>query len=402
MLTVRRMRAGGARALALGATVALAWSAASSGAAVAGGGPYKVSQGFQRASLSGNDGVAVTPRVLHSLFEAQDFELDVSTGYSRSRLTGDEYGRTLTRRCEWEEAIAADGDRVIVLCSRGIAPWQAWSNALLLFRVSGNTQSRPVAIQGSRGMTANSATVAVSGRLVVAAWTDGRNGDVVLRRSTDGGVTFKPVVTLGRATMIGDRYEGRQRNGRVQVAIHGQDVYVAWHPGSTRTSKGLRPKGIRVRRSTDGGRTFKRATDPSTAIQRPGAPSLVATDAGAFVLHTTNDGRVRLLRSLDGGRSFTSTALTGARGSSGEVDLAAAGQEVRAVWRAGTRVLLRRSGDGGAGWSPPEDTGADRGTGSTMEPNVVMFGDQTAVAWSDADPVWDSLGGSWVSAVLLP
>jgi hypothetical protein len=391
-----------ARILVVGAVIALAWSAALSGAAAAGGGPYEVSQGFQRASLGGNDSVTVTPGVLHSLFAAQDFQLDGSTGYSRSRLSYDEVGRTLTRRCEWEEGIAADGDLVVVLCSRSIAPWQAWSNALLLFRVSGSTQSRPIAIQGSRGMTPNSATVAVSGRLVVAAWTDGRTGDVVLRRSTDGGVTFKPVITLGRATMLGGRYEGRQRNGRVQVAIDGSNVYVAWHPGSVKTSKGLRPKGIRIRRSTDGGKTFKRATNPITAVQRPGAPSAVATDTGVLVLHTTNDGRVRLLRSVDHGRSFRSAALTGASGSTGEIDLAAAGMQVRAVWRTGTRVLLRRSGDGGSAWAPPEDTGADRRVESTMEPNVVLFGEKTAVAWSDADPVWDSYGPSWVSAILLP
>lgn len=395
-------RVGKARILAAGAAVALAWSAAFSGVAAAGGGPYKVSQGFQRASMSGNDHVTVTPGVLHALYEAEDFDLDGSTGYSRSRLSHDESGRTLTRRCDREEAIAADGDLVIALCSRGIAPWQAWSNALLLFRVSGSTQSKPIAIQGSRGVTLNSATVAVSGRLVVAAWTDGRTGDVVLRRSTDGGVTFKPVITLGRATMLGDRYEGRQRNGRVQVAIDGRNVYAAWHPGSGKTSKGLRPKGIRVRRSSDGGKSFKRATNPSTALQRPGAPSVVAIDAGVLVLHTTNDGRVRVLRSVDHGRSFTSTPLTGTRGSSGEVDLAGAGPQVRAVWRTGTRVLLRRSADGGSVWAPPEDTGADRHQDSTMEPNVVMFGDKTAVAWSDADPVWDSFGPSWVSAVLIP
>ena len=121
-----------------------------------------------------------------------------------------------------------------------------------------------------------------------------------------------------------------------------------------------------------------------------------------MVLHATADGRVRLLRSVDLGRTFASSALTDAKESHGQVDLAASGPEARAIWRKGTTVYLRRSADGGATWSAREDTGVERREDIEISPNVVLFRGETAVAWSAADPAWEDLGGSWVSITSTP
>jgi hypothetical protein len=361
-----------------------------------------VSDGFQRGILDDMDDVAAGGSAVHSLLYLEDFgDLDVHVGYSSSGLTHDVNAKVLDARCDVAEGIAADGDQVVALCSRSNT-WDIRIRQLLLYRIHGGTWGKAMQVQGSSQPSDDSASIAISGDLVVVAWTDRRNGKVLLRRSTDGGKTFQAAIALGEATMLGTMYEGRSPNGRVQVAVRGTHVYAAWFPGSTKTARGLRPVGLRLRRSANGGRTFVAAQTLSRSVEWPTAPSMVATDAGMLVLHATSDGRVRLLRSVDQGASFQSTALTATKGMDDTVDLAASGQEVRAIWRLKAKVFLRRSADGGGTWSATEDTGVSRRQDIDIRANVVLFGSTTAVAWSAADPVWEDLGGAWVNITSTP
>ena len=372
------------------------------GSAGAWGPAVNVSQGFVRGILDDNDGVAAGTGAVHSLMYVEDYaNADVSVGYSYSSLGSDATARTLDKKCDTPEGIAADGDKVVAICSRG-GTWDWRDRALMLYRIEGGRWGSGIEIRGPSRPSDNSASIAMSGDLVVAAWSDHRNGNITLRRSTDGGRSFEAAITLGGTTMRTTPFYGHQFNGRVQVAVRGRQVYVAWFPTSTRTAKGLRPTGIRLRRSSDGGRTFSAPQSLSSAVGEVTPPSMAATDTGVLILHATADGRLRLLRSADGGRTFHATALTAAKGAVGETDLAASGQEVRVIWRAAEKVLLRRSSDGGVTWSATEDTGVARRKDVTINPNVVLFGGDTAVAWSAADPVWGDLAGAWVNITSTP
>ena len=88
--------------------------------------------------------------------------------------------------------------------------------------------------------------IAVSRGLVVALFKGQGHGNrrsLLLRRSTDGGQTWKPALTIARYTSSG------KEMGDGDVVVAGSKVLVTWTDRTT--SK------ILARRSTDGGATFK-------------------------------------------------------------------------------------------------------------------------------------------------
>ena len=255
-----------------------------------------------------------------------------------SRLVGNSFGDLLTRRCELPEAVAADGPAVVAACS------PAWASyRLYVHRRSGGEWKAAVAVEGSTRPSQGSASIAISGQTVLVAWTDRTNGGIYLARSTNGGASFRDPARLGTTSFrFRQGSAGWDLDGHVQVAVRGARAYVAWYASQKKVGNKTLPKGIRFRRSTDSGKSFKTARTLTEGRQFPGrianpvSPAMVATSTGVLITHVTEGRQVRLLRSVDGGRTFRSSSLTDR-----ESDDDRRGR-YRGVWPRGPRRLAER------------------------------------------------------------
>ncbi len=125
-------------------------------------------------------------------------------------------------------ATAASGSKVLVTWVQS-AELDMPSNAPRVLYLRRNTESgarsgwrsiqRLSSLRGRVDMPA----VAVSGKRVLVAWTNGATGAIRVARSTDGGKTFK-TSTVGKTTHV----TTLGRSGRPKVAISGKTAIVAW------------------------------------------------------------------------------------------------------------------------------------------------------------------------------
>lgn len=215
--------------------------------------------------------------------------------------------------------------------------------------------------------------------IVLVAWEAevGTNRHVLFSRSGDGGKSFEPAVHLTPG--VGDsRFPA--------VATHGAGrVYVAWQDAS---GTGRR---IRLRHSTDGGKTFEPVRPPVPHAVGARGPSIAVDSAGAVNLvwqgSMKEGGGVIFARSADGGVTFSAPRrLAPGAGERRAPVLATAGGEIYLAWRdrvAGRwEILFSRSADGGQTFSPPLNV--SRTTGLANAPAIAASGrGQITVAWQD-------------------
>ena len=184
-----------------------------------------------------------------------------------------------------------------------------------------------------------------------------------------------------------------------RLAVDGRRVLVAWiRAGDVRATKflgfGPPPNPIVLARSEDGGRTFA----PPVAVSEPSRlavqPTLLAGPGGQVVVGALDLGddrttyesahggqpgpppaerwRVVAWTSSDGGATFgpaPTVAVDVVPTQRVLIDLApapafaldAGRRRIHAAWESGFDVLVSRSEDGGASWSPPRRIGPDAG-----------------------------------------
>ena len=144
--------------------------------------------------------------------------------------------------------------------------------------------------------------VARTSTQVAVAWTDGDTGSVRVAVSSDGGDIFRDPVTVGGTTSTpwSDRWDPTgigtyTFDGEPALAFGSSGLYVTWNVGNR----------IVVRRSTDGGRTWKPTVNlawtPSTA-----GPTVAASGASIVVAYVTDTGAVVSRRSTDYGSTWRS------------------------------------------------------------------------------------------------
>jgi Neuraminidase (sialidase) len=99
--------------------------------------------------------------------------------------------------------------------------------------------------QTSSEMEANGELVAASGSNRFVVWQDDTpgNNEILFRRSTDNGATWKPVVNL--SSNPGSSHDA-------QIAVSGSRVYVVWSQENAEQTT----SDIFIRRSTDNGASW--------------------------------------------------------------------------------------------------------------------------------------------------
>jgi hypothetical protein len=222
-----------------------------------------------------------------------------------------------------------------------------------------------------------SPVVAVSGLDVHVLWSQ-REAGLFYRRSTDGGLTFRPIQNLASGSPLG-----------TQIVVNGSNIFIAWRPLNS---------GIFFRRSLDGGSTF----EPVIAIEPnfvPGSqgPKLAASESMVAVVWDDNvDTFFR--RSLDGGAIFgpkvnLSDTTTGSNFSQNA--LAVSGLTVAVVWpetslnpqtgQSERAVLFRGSTDGGDTFGSIQNLS---GTiiGNPPIPQVAASDSTIGVVWLNPSP----------------
>ncbi|MFN8623793.1 MAG: sialidase family protein [Chloroflexota bacterium] len=191
--------------------------------------------------------------------------------------------------------------------------------------------------------------VAVSGQLVVVAWDDLRTHTVRLRRSVDGGTSFKPAVKIGA-------YQGEYASPH--VAVSGARVYVTWLAQNPAGEAQIW-SGLKLRRSADSGATFK-AAQTLFAGRLGDSETPLAASGKRFValIQMHNTGSFKVLRSANGGATVSATTIVppdpnpGGRSPGG---IAIDGLQVRAAWDEHVRSFTRSSADGGATWADADE-----------------------------------------------
>lgn len=118
---------------------------------------------------------------------------------------------------------------------------------------NGRTWSAPLTLSPSTGLADFPQVARDSAGRVFVSWTNGKNGRINVRRSTDGGTTFLAAVQL--ATTASQPYGSSYYEGFPHVATGNGVVYVAWYQNLWT---------VRVRRSTDGGATWQPGLNVAT------------------------------------------------------------------------------------------------------------------------------------------
>jgi hypothetical protein len=178
------------------------------------------------------------------------FQEDHGTGHPaiwvRRTTDGGNSWKTRTRVSTWgvgcaeRATLAARGSRVDVVWQEG----EHWPCPLYYRRSlnGGATFKRRIRLSRT-GEWPGASRVAHSGSTVAVVWTDQRNGRIWTRVSDDNGATFG---TARRVATTAN--EPRVREGMASIAAAGGIIYVAYLPDGY---------SVAVRRSTDGGATWK-------------------------------------------------------------------------------------------------------------------------------------------------
>jgi hypothetical protein len=332
--------------------------------------------GYMDSTLPENEQMVVAGGNLHFFYNNEDGPTYTRTTLDLQPLSGESLMK-LTGSMGDAEGIAADGDLMAVVFRH-----YSTERKTLEIRIGhngGQSWTDPIRIAAyTSNHWMGNASVAVTGQTVLVAWTDNRNGHVYLRRSVDGGQSFGGTKRLG-TTAAWNIYGILE--GQVHMAASGSRVVATWYKSR---GNGIYPTNLVINRSSDGGATFSPPQTLDTGLQHFLGPSIAVGGDIVLILNATKPGKVRVLRSANGGRTFTGKTLSGDTRTQDHAAIAidpVNPSSARAVWFAGGRIHLRRSDNGGATWAPREDTLIRADQAFVLSPNVVVTGSRTVIGW---------------------
>jgi hypothetical protein len=218
---------------------------------------------------------------------------------------------------------------------------------------NGNTFGLPVNLSNNSGFSEHP-QVAVYDNSVYAIWADDTSGnrEVLFTRSVDNGISFDSIKNLSNNTSDSLNQE---------IAVFGNNVYVAWlDQDEDRTN-------ILLRASGDGGATFGKTVIISSNANDETFPKIAAYGSSVYIAwnmidqeidERDNDG-LFFVRSSDAGNTFDNIVKLNREDDFGEPQVAAVNNTVYVV-SGGLHsaevngLFLIKSTDGGKSFSEPE------------------------------------------------
>jgi hypothetical protein len=191
---------------------------------------------------------------------------------------------------------------------------------------------------------AGAADVARFADVVAVVWAN-YPYDVRVKVSTDGGETFGPATTLGSHDVDQEEW------GSPTVINKNGTITVAW---IEKWSIFGDPARLVIRRSTNGGATWRPRQVVAEGLRPYTALSMLGAGANKIVVGYTRegqDGRVVVRRSFDKGAHWGEELVVGGLESE-DISLAYRGGALRATYITGNDVKFKTSTDFGLTWSP--------------------------------------------------
>jgi hypothetical protein len=377
-------------------------------------------------NLSANPGfsdkpaIAVSGSKVYVVWRQQNLDFDVPLSdifFRRSLDNGATWGPKVKISSEgmtWFSAptVAATGDNVYILWSDSIDhpdfcdSRSCTSDGPVYLRRSANSGQTWAAIKELGTSDRSLYQLAVVGANVYVIW--GRaadNGETFysdshLRfvRSTDNGATWKaPIILQSRVNPNDCEAPGVECFGNeiagVELAASGANVHAIW----TRVTCGLGDceSEVLLRRSTDGGATWKSVRNLSNNAGNSLVQDLAVSGSNVYALWTDDtpgNEDVFFRRSIDNGATWqTVKNLSNNAGQSEFADMVVSGANLYIAWSqqntAQTQVdiLLKRSTDNGVTWKPAVNI-SNMNSGDSTFPQVAVSGSSVFVVWQDDTP----------------
>ena len=227
------------------------------------------------------------------------------------------------------------------------------------------------------GQASNLADVTATGGNFFLAWREGTRGadEVRFQMSSDGGRTYGP----DPAGRVLARTGSQERIHAIRVVASASDVYLLFTSGVTEDLA-----QVSLMRSHDGGATFSQparierrggSAFADMALDHSGRLHLVLEDRG-------ESGDIVYLRSDDGGATFgPEMRISETPAESREPRIAARGNDVAVVWWDGGAIPFARSGPDGTFTAARTLSPAD-----SWSPSIA-WGDSIHVLWSERSAV---------------
>jgi hypothetical protein len=252
----------------------------------------------------------------------------------------------------WEE----DGEIFFTTSTNG---GNSFGNVINLSDNPGLSVSPQIAISGKKGNTT-----------VYVVWQDAYRGkpDILIRTSTDNGISFGNVVNISNST-------GYPTSPR--IAVSGSNVYVVWEDGET----------ILFSVSQNRGANFGSIVNVSNSTASISNAHITASGDNVYLVWESKEG-ILFRASTDSGMTFGDVInVSNSYGHAVSPKVAAAGNNTYVVWHDLTpgkrEVLFRASSDNGSNFGGIVNISEN--LADSLDPQVAAAGSNVYVVWQDQD-----------------
>jgi hypothetical protein len=254
-----------------------------------------------------------------------------------------------------------------------------------------STNELPVSFGNVTNLTENSqdsvyGQVAASGDNMYVVWQDsvvpssdygsGRNYDIFVKKSSDGGETFEESLNLSGNPGFSEH---------PQISTYNNDVYVVWADDTSGNREVLFAK------SDDNGTTFGDATSLSNNPSDSFNPEIAVSGSNVYVVWLDEDdegSRIMFMASADGGEIFAMAMVVSDRANSESLaKVAAYGESAYITWnlvdeQMENGLFFVKSSDGGETFG---DIIKLNGQDNFGEPQIVAYNDTVQVVSGGLD-----------------
>ncbi len=276
------------------------------------------------------------------------------------------------------EVGAASGSNRFVIWSD-----ETFGSRDILFRRStdnGATWKAVVNLSNNPGVSSDP-QIAVSGSNVYVIWTqlnsNGQSPSITFRTSTDNGVSWGSKVKVANLSCS---------NCPMHLAVSGANVYLSFTSGN--------PAGdIYFKRSSDSGTTWMPEFNLSSNPGKSFDPRMAISGSNIYVIWTQGNSEgtsydIFFRRSTDSGSTWKSKInLSNDPGNSGNARIVASASSVHVVWEGVTGVLdifYKRSTSSGSSWESVRNISEGKGGLYSTDPQIAISGTKVYVAWITA------------------